>query len=612
RRSPSALALCTSRTVGSGEEPLRNHRVVLWSSVISVEVDHLIVGGDRWNVSGSVPAIETESAPNVWAPASGEVRERFPVRIFSQKQVFELATEPGKLLEIIDDDPEVGAAEVRSAMQKVEGTYLQLRAQRRAVVARLGQESKVRGELDDVLRKTHLFEQAGHAEVLREYQRRSRQGEAVRAFRTEAEQQIQNVEKAARALVPGAIDGTLFDDALPADVAALVHVKELQQRLLDLGAEVARCAEVASRDYRDWLARLKELSWAVSVTTARDGYTRLVEELKARGAGDSAEYGKLVQRRQALETTLRQFETERRTLDELDAQCVDALGEYLRHRRELSQRRRTFLSALQSRVQDLRLELLSYGARDEAERRLRELVGADEAKHTRDLGTFDPIEPVTGPQTVLGTLYPDAPAASDAGASEAFERLLAATKDQLVAATEAQMRDGIPYGAVFVKAMQRIPPEQVDRLRLWWPEDLLRVSYRTRRADEFKPISQGSPGQKTSALLAFFLAYGDEPLVLDQPEDDLDNELIYDLLVQRLREIKTRRQIIVVTHNPNVVVNGDAELIVPIVIQGARVMVSRAGTMQELEVRNEICRVMEGGTDALRRRFRRLVDSRNG
>ncbi|MDP3155919.1 MAG: hypothetical protein Q8N23_24820, partial [Archangium sp.] len=46
RRSPSALALCTSRTVGSGEEPLRNHRVVLWSSVISVEVDHLIVGGD--------------------------------------------------------------------------------------------------------------------------------------------------------------------------------------------------------------------------------------------------------------------------------------------------------------------------------------------------------------------------------------------------------------------------------------------------------------------------------------------------------------------------------------------------------------------------------------
>lgn len=565
----------------------------------------------RWNVSASVPAIEIESAPDVWESASGDVRERFPVRIFSQKQVFELAAEPGKLLEIIDDDPDVGAHEARSAMQREEGTYLQLRAQRRVLTARLGQESKVRGELDDVLRKIHLFEQAGHAEVLREFQRRTRQGEAVRAFRTEAEQQIQAVEKAARAIVPGALDRTLFDAALPADATALDHLGELQRRLTELGAEVVRCAEVASSDYKDWLAKLKDLSWANSVTSARDGYARLVEELKARGAGDSAEYGKLVQRRQGLEAALRQFDSERRTVDELDNQCGVVLGDYLAHRRELSRRRRTFLSALQAKVPDVRLELLSYGAREAAEQRLRELVGADDGKHTRDLGTFDPVDPMTGPETVLGALYPAAVTASDVGAAEAFERLLAGTKDKLATAAETQSREGLPYGAVFLKALQRLSPEQVDRLRLWWPEDLLRVSYRTRRNEDFKPIDQGSPGQKTSALLAFFLAYGDEPLVLDQPEDDLDNELIYDLLVQRLRHMKTRRQIIVVTHNPNVVVNGDAELIVPIAIHGARTMVSRAGTLQEIQVRDEICRVMEGGTDALKRRFRRLVEIRN-
>ena len=55
-------------------------------------------------------------------------------------------------------------------------------------------------------------------------------------------------------------------------------------------------------------------------------------------------------------------------------------------------------------------------------------------------------------------------------------------------------------------------------------------------------------------MLAFLLAHGDEPLVLDQPEDDLDNQIIYSLVVTQMREDKLRRQIIVVTHNPNIVV----------------------------------------------------------
>ena len=54
-------------------------------------------------------------------------------------------------------------------------------------------------------------------------------------------------------------------------------------------------------------------------------------------------------------------------------------------------------------------------------------------------------------------------------------------------------------------------------------------------------IQQGSPGQKTAALLAFILSYGSEPLLLDQPEDDLDNKVISDLIVRQLREIKSKR-----------------------------------------------------------------------
>ncbi len=62
-------------------------------------------------------------------------------------------------------------------------------------------------------------------------------------------------------------------------------------------------------------------------------------------------------------------------------------------------------------------------------------------------------------------------------------------------------------------------------------------------------------------MLAFVLVHGAEPSVLDQPEDDLDNHLIHDLIVRQIRENRVWRQIIDVTYNPNIGVNGDAEML---------------------------------------------------
>jgi ABC-type bacteriocin/lantibiotic exporter with double-glycine peptidase domain len=106
-------------------------------------------------------------------------------------------------------------------------------------------------------------------------------------------------------------------------------------------------------------------------------------------------------------------------------------------------------------------------------------------------------------------------------------------------------------------------------------------------------------------MLAFLLAHGDEPLILDQPEDDLDNHLIYELVVQQIRANKQRRQLIIVTHNPNIVVNGDAEMI-HVLDFNHQCFVSQAGSLQDKPMREEICKVMEGGEDAFQRRYLRL------
>ena len=143
------------------------------------------------------------------------------------------------------------------------------------------------------------------------------------------------------------------------------------------------------------------------------------------------------------------------------------------------------------------------------------------------------------------------------------------------------------------------------RMITFLPEDDLIVSYKPEKAKKFIPLSNASAGQKTTTILTFLLAYGSQPLLLDQPEDDLDNRLVYDLIVARLKVAKSKRQIIVVTHNANIPVNGDSEYIVSMNSETDMIQVNRTGTMDDENIRQEICDVMEGTKDAFEMRAKK-------
>jgi hypothetical protein len=142
---------------------------------------------------------------------------------------------------------------------------------------------------------------------------------------------------------------------------------------------------------------------------------------------------------------------------------------------------------------------------------------------------------------------------------------------------------------------------------LWFPEDLVAVEYKPKGSGNFTPVDQGSPGQKTAALLAIILQMGKEPLLLDQPEDDLENKLIKNLAVETLKHIKRSRQLIVSTHNANVVVTSAAEQVI-VIQHGEHVPgVEASGTLQSVAVKDNVCLILEGGEDAIKTRYRRLV-----
>src|SRR6185312_15384452 len=92
------------------------------------------------------------------------------------------------------------------------------------------------------------------------------------------------------------------------------------------------------------------------------------------------------------------------------------------------------------------------------------------------------------------------------------------------------------------------------------------------------------------------------PLIIDQPEDNLDGEFIYSTLVPVLRRAKERRQVIIVTHNPNVAVLGDAELIVIMKAASDCGQIVARGSIDHPQTRDMACAILEGAREAFLRR----------
>jgi ABC-type lipoprotein export system ATPase subunit len=120
-------------------------------------------------------------------------------------------------------------------------------------------------------------------------------------------------------------------------------------------------------------------------------------------------------------------------------------------------------------------------------------------------------------------------------------------------------------------------------------------------------VTEASPGQRATALLELALIAGDAPLVIDQPEDDLDNRFIYDEVVQKMAEVASRRQLIVATHNANIPVLGDAELILALEASSDQSRELANGGLDEREVAETARKILEGGEEAFAARAQRYA-----
>jgi hypothetical protein len=142
--------------------------------------------------------------------------------------------------------------------------------------------------------------------------------------------------------------------------------------------------------------------------------------------------------------------------------------------------------------------------------------------------------------------------------------------------------------------------------------EYLKPRYSLRMGD--KELHQLSPGERGTLLLIFYplVDKDDVPLVIDQPEENLDNQTIFNLLVPCIREAKKCRQLFLVTHNPNLAVAGDAEQIIRASIdkkEGNRISYM-AGPLEDFAINEMTVDILEGTRPAFDNRGSKYIAGR--
>ena len=534
-----------------------------------------------WNQDGSAHPI-TLMDGDARRSEEGDIRELFPARIYSQKQLFAIAQNPKALLGVIDDSPEVDGADLRRRMDQLRDRFLALRAGARSEARKARERPNRTAALADVRRKLKVLEEGGQAQVLNDYRRRRGSHRTWDVILEFSESTLDAVEQSVEELVVPDLESTA---ASPPDDQQLIHLYNLLVDTFERArSDLTRILRTARQDIDAIRSGPDAVQWRERLEASYREFERVKAELEAEGISDPNDYSQLLVQESRLRYEIEGLVDAEVRAKGLEKEAAEVLAAFRDVRRELCDRRRRF--ARDTSSDTIRVEVGAFGDTQDLAEYLGNRLGTEGFERDR--------------KALAGMIEPDEMTEWD------WQRL-----DRVVEQMSS-VSVGDPAGwdirdVRFVKKLQNTEPEMLDRIALYLPEDMVTVSFRDHPDAGWRSLEQGSPGQQTAALLAFVLGYGNEPIILDQPEDDLDNTLIYDLLVTRLRQTKKARQIIIVTHNPNIVVHGDAELVISLESGRGQSQVNSIGGLQESKVRAEVCRVMEGGQEAFESRYRRIM-----
>lgn len=530
-----------------------------------------------WDMENRNGRIYQESEPEKWIETEGDIKQRFPVSLFGQKEIFELSKDKMALLRIIDESPEVDFKSWEKENNKFKAQFLSICEQIRGKDSDIKEESALRGELQDINNKIKIIEESDHISKLKQYEDAQKKIKVVKEWKESWINSKEIMSHAYAQINVEELDQSLFEG----DSEFLELMENTNTQIQKIKDNVKRITEEIESSINKWDADYRNSKLQNQISSAISDYKKLMRKLEEERIYDLNNYRELIEDRNTIHGKLiaiGKAYSEREELTKKGEKCLKCVDQ---HRKEITKRRKELLKVVLSKNKQISIEVIPYGNIGGIESSLRKIIGKD----TGFGSDFDELVKLVKEST------PD----YLKGVNKLRTRILKISQGKLKAKDKR-----------FAEYLSKLNREKIESLWCYYPEDALDVKYYDENKKRYVPIKEGSPGQKTAALLAFLMTYGNDPLILDQPEDDLDNKLIYNLIVSQIKSVKKSRQIIIVTHNANIVVNGDSENVIPFVSKSAQTSIKGHGGLQEKEVRQEVCEILEGGEKAFNMRYKRV------
>lgn len=501
-------------------------------------------------------------------------------KIYGQKEIFGIAQDPQARLEMIDG---FAAAELGDVVRR-EGELLRRCEENGTVIARtirrLDEAESSLADLPSLEELRGRFREAGFERLLAERRLLDREGKLLDAAENslaELKDHVVRLSDGAEVVSPGVGEKGIGSDRADVDHMPNDDLVDRANQIVTEAGDSVRTATTALLSElqvaQDRLAEVRR-EWDVRRDARSADFDKVLRDLQAKAPEIDPERYLEVERRierlmplqGALEELRVRLEGARKERLVLLADLADIRGEKHRTRRQAADRLNDALDG------NVRIEVEHQGIRSPFIERLASYKTKARQDALRNLVVQDTFSPAAFVAAVraksLGAEF-----GMPEGQASKLERAL--DEEILLDLETAELPDRV-----------------VLELDIAVGE----------KSHDYRDLSRLSPGQKSTAILLLVMQESEDPLLVDQPEDDLDNRFIYDDVVKRLKAAKPARQFVIATHNANIPVLGDAEQIVTLDAEERSGTVSSFvrthGSIDSAEVREAAEEILEGGREA--------------
>ena len=548
-----------------------------------------LLDGLRLHVGAPLPAneavrrqVETRGrdvfaagSPEVTLDCPGQDRtapplERWPARFFAQNELQRLSQEGAAvediLARLIPSETE-GIGKRGAELKRLDKRLADLARQLVKLDETVGEAEQDCQRTGDAKMALAAFSEAGVDELHQASRERRAWESTASTVQTALRGPVREIVRAAREIDLPPVGGKQVE--IPSE-------NSVDWRKLDLDGRRRRIVErleAVSQEAENWIADLLDVSLKMG---KREAAVRIEVEraLAARGydAGTLKEIQQLTRQASLLPNYAAHRDDTRRRL----AEDEKTFGDSSEERRALvEEQRRAFARVTQGVNREFGGRIRVHRIGDADTRTLDDFLrGLRQKGVTRWWNDLDPTKKPS-PDRLVACL--DAGSLAEVGMSDAVQE---------------RFRESVTKSKRRELAALRCPDRYVLELRM---DD-----------GSYRPLDDLSGGQRVSVLLSLLLETEDaRPLVIDQPEDELDNRFLSETVLPALKKLRGRRQVIVATHKAEIVGNGDPDMVILLDATAHHGRVACAGAIEEPAVRDAIVRTVDGGEEAFRLRRRK-------